>query len=240
MLHVGDAAVEPTTTEPTQTEPTQADPTQADPTQAEPTQAEPTQADPTEADPTDTEPAKEFPFTDVKKGDWSYDDIYYVWENGLMNGMSETIFAPQGTTTRAQFATVIYRMEGSPEVTEAQKKACPFTDLTADWYQDAVVWAYNAKVVKGVSDTEFAPDAKVTREQMVTMLYRYDGEKAAAGDLSKITDADAISDYAKPAVAWAVANGVVNGFPDGSFQPQGNATREQMAAIMARFDKLGK
>ena len=72
------------------------------------------------------------------------------------------------------------------------------------------------------------------------MLYRYDGEKAVSGNLSKITDANAISDYAKPAVAWAVANGVVNGFPDGSFQPQGNATREQMAAIMARFDRMSK
>ena len=172
----------------------------------------------------------------------SYDDIYYVWDNGLMNGMDEaqTIFAPQGTTTRAQFATVIYRMAGSPAVTEEDYAKCPFTDLVDDWYKDAVVWAYNAKVVNGVSDTTFVPDQEITREQMVAMLYRYSGETGAAGDLSKIKDADAISEYAKPAVAWAVSSGIVTGHPDGTFDPQGNATREQMAAIMARFDKLGK
>ena len=183
---------------------------------------------------------KEFPFKDVtKEGNWSYDDIYYVWDNGLMKGMEDDLFVPQGTTTRAQFATVIYRMAGSPEVTEEDYAKCPFTDLVDEWYKDAVVWAYNAKVVNGVTDTTFVPGANITREQMVAMLYRYSGETGAA-DLSKITDADAISDYAKPAVAWAVANGVVNGFPDGTFQPKGNATREQMAAIMARFDKRGK
>ena len=182
---------------------------------------------------------KELPFKDVKKGDWSYDDIYYVWDNGLMKGMEDDLFAPQGTTTRAQFATVIYRMAGSPAVTEEDYAKCPFTDLVDDWYKDAVVWAYNAKVVNGFSDTTFAPNQEITRQQMVAMLYRYSGETGAA-DLSKIKDADAIADYAKPAVAWAVANGIVTGFTDGTFQPQGNATREQMAAIMARFDKLGK
>ena len=90
-----------------------------------------------------------------------------------------------------------------------------------------------------MTDTTFVPGANITREQMVAMLYRYSGETGTA-DLSKITDADAIADYAKPAVAWAVANGIVTGFPDGTFQPNGNATREQMAAIVARFDKRGK
>ena len=104
-----------------------------------------------------TEPVKEFPFKDVKGDAWYYPDVYYVWDQGLMNGKNAQTFDPNGTTTRAEFATVLYRLAGSPKVTEAQKKACPFTDLTADWYQDAVVWAYNAKVVKGVSDTAFAP-----------------------------------------------------------------------------------
>ena len=185
-------------------------------------------------------PAKEFPFTDVKGGDWFYPDVYYAWDQGLMNGKSATTFDPNGTTTRAEFATVLYRLAGAPAVTEAQKKACPFKDLSAKWYQDAVVWAYDAKIVNGVSDTVFAPNAQITREQMVAMLYRYDGEKAAAGDLSKIRDADAISKYAKSAVAWAVAGGVVTGFPDGTFQPKGNATRAQMAAIIARFDRMEK
>ncbi len=187
-----------------------------------------------------TEPVKEFPFKDVKGGDWFYPDVNYVWDQGLMNGRDADTFDPNGTTTRAEFATVLYRLAGSPAVTAAQKKACPFTDLKADWYKDAVVWAYNAKVVNGVDEKTFAPGAEITREQMVAMLYRYSGETGTAADLSKITDANAISDYAKPAVAWAVSNGVVTGFPDGSFRPKGNATRAQMAAIMARFDKLGR
>ena len=132
---------------------------------------------------------------------------------------------------------MLWRLAGSPAVTAEQKAACPFTDLAADWYKDAVVWAYDAKVVNGMSADTFAPNEKITREQMVTMLCRYSGETDNAADLSKITDADAISDYAKPAVAWAVVSGIVNGFPDGSFQPKGSATRAQMAAIMARFDR---
>ena len=231
---------EPTTTEPTTTEPTTTEPTTTEPTTTEPTTTEPTTTEPTTTEPTGTEPAAQFPFVDVtKEGNWSYDDIYYVWEHGLMNGMTPTTFEPKATTTRGMFATVLYRMAGSPEVTEAQKKACPFTDLTADWYQDAVVWAYDAKVVNGVSEKEFAPGQEITREQLVAMLYRFSGAKDG-GDPSKITDAGTISEYAKPAVGWAVANGIVAGFPDGSFQPQGNATREQMAAIIARFDRMGK
>jgi hypothetical protein len=184
---------------------------------------------------------KEFPFTDVSKDkNWSYDDVYYVWEHGLMKGMSETIFDPAGTTTRAQFATVVYRMAGEPTVSEADYAKCPFTDLKADWYKDAVVWGYLNGVIKGTSETTFTPDQNVTREQMVTMLYRYDGEKAAAGDLKQFSDAASISEYAQPAVIWAVANGVIKGMNDGTFQPQGNATREQMAAIMHRYDLLSK
>ena len=187
------------------------------------------------AEPTE-QPVKEFPFTDVKGGEWFYPDVYYVWDQGLMNGKSTDTFDPNGTTTRAEFAAVLYRLAGSPAVTAAQKAACPFTDLAADWYKDAVVWAYDAKVVNGVSANTFAPNEKITREQLVAMLYRYSGETGAA-DLSKIPDADTISDYAKSAVAWAVANGIVSGFPDGSFRPRGNATRAQMAAIIARFDR---
>ena len=195
----------------------------------EPT-AEPT-VEPTE------QPVKEFPFTDVPGDAWFYPDVYYAWDQGLMNGRDAKTFDPNGTTTRAEFATVLWRLAGSPAVTAEQKAACPFTDLAADWYKDAVVWAYDAKVVNGMSADTFAPNEKITREQMVTMLCRYSGETGAVGDLSKIKDANTISDYARPAVGWAVANGIVSGFPDGTFQPKGNATRAQMAAIMARFDR---
>ena len=247
LLPTEEAPVEPTT-EPT-AEPTvqpTAEPTAqptAEPTAqptAEPTAqptAEPT-AQPT-AEPT-AKPVKDLPFTDVKKTDWSYGDIAYVYENGLMQGKSATIFDPKGTTTRAEFATVIYRMAGSPKVTAAMRNGCMFRDLAADWYKDPVIWAYSTGVVKGTSDSTFSPNDQITREQMVAMLYRYSKAADAQSDLSKIKDAASITEYAKPAVAWAVKNGVVNGFEDGTFRPQGNATREQMAAIMARFDKLGK
>jgi hypothetical protein len=200
--------------------------------------AEPSPAPTTEpsAEPTE-QPVKEFPFTDVPGDAWFYPDVYYAWDQGLMKGKDAAAFDPDGTTTRAEFATVLWRLAGSPAVTAEQKAACPFTDLAADWYKDAVVWAYDTKVVNGMSADTFAPNEKITREQMVTMLCRYSGETDNAADLSKITDADAISDCAKPAVAWAVVSGIVNGFPDGSFQPKGSATRAQMAAIMARFDR---
>ena len=179
-------------------------------------------------------PAKEFPFTDVKKGDWFYDDVYYVWDNGIMDGMTPTTFVPQGTTTRAQLATVLYRMAGSPDVSDADRAACPFTDLTADWYRDAVVWAYKTGVVNGVSETVFSPNDPVTREQMVAMLYRYKGSPDAPSALSIFSDADAIAAYARPAVAWAVSTGTVTGMGDGTFQPKGSATRAQLAAILSR------
>ena len=181
------------------------------------------------------DPKAQFPFTDVKDIAWYYPDVYYVWENGIMQGMSATTFAPNGSTTRAQFATVLYRMANTPTVTAEDAAKCPFTDLKADWYHDAVIWAYHNGVVKGTSATTFTPDENITREQMVAMLWRYDGEKAASTNINGFTDAAAISDYARPAVAWAVENGIVNGMADGSFQPKGTATRAQLAAILHRY-----
>ena len=204
-------------------------------TEPDPASSDPTPVDPTPADP---QPVKTFPFTDVKPADWFYDDVYFVWENGIMNGMTSTTFDPKGTTTRAQFATVLYRMADSPAVSDADKAACPFTDLTADWYRDAVVWAYKNEVVNGVSATAFDPNAPITREQLVSMLYRYAGSPASSTDLSRFKDNASISAYARPAVAWAAENGIVSGMPDGTFQPKGNATRAQLAAILTRFMTL--
>lgn len=182
----------------------------------------------------DPTPGKAFPFTDVPQGSWFYDDVYYVWDNDIMQGMTPTTFDPQGTTTRAQFATVLYRMAGSPAVSDADKAACPFTDLTADWYRDAVVWAYKNGVVNGVSKTVFDPNAGITREQLVTMLHRYKGAPASSAELT-FADTASISEYARTAVAWAVENGIVNGMPGNTFQPKGSATRAQLAAILHRF-----
>ena len=155
-----------------------------------------------------------------------------------MDGMTDTTFVPQGTTTRAQLATVLWRMADSPAVTDADRSACPFTDLTQDWYQDAVVWAYQNKIVNGVTDTTFVPNEPVTREQMVAMLYRYKEEPATAGDLSVFADRGSIAEYARPAVAWAVENGVVDGVTENTFQPKGTATRAQLAAILSRADQI--
>ena len=172
------------------------------------------------------------PFTDVKSGSWYYDDVAYVYNKGIMNGMSATTFAPEGTTTRAQFATVLYRLAGTPDVTG---KTTPFTDLTASWYQDAVTWAYNVGIVNGTSKTTFDPDSPVTREQMVAMLWRGVGSPEVSGSLSQFSDSSAISDYAKSGVLWSVQNSIINGMGDGTFAPQAKATRAQLAAILHRF-----
>ena len=155
-----------------------------------------------------------------------------------MNGMTETTFVPAGTTTRAQFATVIYRMAGSPKVDGLK---CPFTDLTASWYKDAVIWCYNNAVVNGTSTTTFTPGANITREQMVAMLYRY--SKDSVVDLSGVkqfSDAGKISGYAVPAVAWAVDHSIVNGMGNGTFAPKGESTRSQLAAVLNRYMELKK
>ena len=147
-----------------------------------------------------------------------------------MDGMTDTTFEPQGTTTRAQFAMVLYRLANKPDVS---KLSCPFADVPANaWFRDAIVWGYNAGVIQGVSDNQFAPNDRVTREQMVTMLHRYAGLPRTKGDLSMFRDAGSISDYAKQAVAWAVENGIVNGMDNGLFVPQGYATRGQLAKVL--------
>ena len=178
-------------------------------------------------------PTSGLPFVDVQTGSWYYDDVAYVYARGIMEGMSNTLFAPESATTRAQFATVLYRLAGSPSVAGMSKS--PFQDLTQSWYQNAVTWAYNLGIVTGTSATTFDPDAPITREQMTTMLWRGRGSPTASGSLSMFSDAGAISDYAKASVLWSVQNGIINGMDDGTFRPQANATRAQLAAILHRF-----
>ena len=176
------------------------------------------------------------PFEDVTKEDWFYEDVLYAYNMGLMNGVKETVFAPGVGTTRAMIATILYRMEGSPSV---EGMTTPFTDIVeGTWYYDAVVWGYNNGVIEGTSKTTFTPNKDVTREQLATLLYRYSGEEAAEADLSAYPDADTVSTYAKEAVAWAIANGIINGSKQGStvvLNPRASATRAQVAAILARY-----
>ena len=174
-----------------------------------------------------------FPFRDVTPSRWYYDDVYYCWQAGLMNGVSDHIFDPNGTTTRAQLITVLYRMANEPDVTGL---TCPFTDVNPDsWYGKAVIWGYNAGVINGTSPTTFSPNASITREQLVTMIYRYSGDPEPTGTLNMFSDASRVSAYAVPAVLWGVQNGIIGGMGDGTFNPKGDATRAQLARILHMY-----
>ena len=177
-------------------------------------------------------PASNLPFYDVKTSDWFYNDVAYCYDAGLMNGTSATLFSPNDTTTRAQFVTVLYRLAKSPDVSSLSTK---FTDVVkGSYYENAVKWAQSWKVVEGTSETTFSPDARITREQMVTMLFRYAGAQAPEGTLP-FTDAASVSNYARSAVLWATQNGIVNGMGDGTFVPQGYATRAQLARVLHNY-----
>ena len=195
---------------------------------------------------TETIPAGSCPsagFTDVPgEGNWAHAGIDYCVANGLMSGVGSGRFAPKMTTTRAQIVQILYNLEGEPKVSGTM----PFTDLTQDWYQDAVLWAYQTGVVAGTSATTFAPDLPVTREQIAVILMGY-AEKVLGvtrtwtpADLSVYPDAGSVSDWAKDALADAVTLGLISGASnDGQtlLNPQGSATREQVATILMAFCK---
>ena len=182
------------------------------------------------------EPAPTEPFIDVAEGDWFYDAVVYAYQNELMDGVGGNRFAPNSETTRAQLVTILYRLEGEPAVSGD----LPFTDVEAGiWYTDAILWAAQNNIVNGVSDTEFAPGDDLTRQQLVTILYRYAEAKgydvSASADLSGYPDAGQVQDYAQPAMAWAVAENIIQGMEDGTLKPAGNASRAQIATILMRF-----
>ena len=173
------------------------------------------------------------PFTDVKDTDWFASNVQYVYDNGLMNGTTTTTFEPESNLTRAQTAMVLWRIAGQP----APTAKAPFTDLVDAWYRDAIAWAAEQKVVNGRGDGTFDPAGFITREELVTMIWRYAGEAASEQDLSNWPDADKVYDYAAGAMKWAVETGVING-KDGKLAPKDNATRAQFAAIIERYMKL--
>lgn len=176
-----------------------------------------------------------FPFTDVPESAWYFDEVQYVYENDLMRGVSHDAFAPEETLTRAMLVTILYRMAGEPEVEEKTL----FTDVAADcWYGDAVAWAKKTQVAVGYSETLFAPDDAITREQLVTMQYRYaelnGADVSAVAELNDFRDGGSVSTWAKEAMQWAVAAQIVYGGEDGNLLPNGNATRAEAAAILMR------
>ena len=178
------------------------------------------------------------PFTDVKTRDWFYDSVVYVYENGLMDGVSGTLFDPDGTVTRAQLVTMLWRLDGEPSV----NYALPFTDVSVgEWYAEAVRWAAGEGIVNGVSETEFAPNAAVTREQLAAILHRYaqhKGYDVSIGESTNIlsySDFASISEYAISAMQWVCGEGIITGVTESTLEPQGTATRAQSAAILMRF-----
>ena len=180
-------------------------------------------------------------FTDVSHS-WADDGIRYCVTHQLMSGIGNNLFGPKLTTTRAQIVQILYNLEGEPKVSGTT----PFTDLTNDWYKDAVLWAYQTGVVAGTSSTTFAPDRPVTREQIAVILMEYMTRVLklertwTPADLSIFPDADSVSDWAKDAMADAVALGLISGASNGGqtyLEPQGSATREQVATILMEFCK---
>ena len=179
-------------------------------------------------------------FTDVTKN-WAYPGIQYCVTHGIMGGMGDGTFAPTGTTTRAQIVQILYNLEGTPAVSGTT----PFTDLTANWYKPAILWAYQNNVVAGTSPTTFDPDQPVTREQIAVILTQYMfhvlkmNRTWTPADLSTFPDGANVSSWAKEAMQDAVALGLINGTkaPDGLvyLDPQGSAARQQVATILMNF-----
>ena len=176
------------------------------------------------------------PFTDVSEKDWFYGDVMFVCENGLMLGTSKALFSPYGTATRGMMATILWRMEGSP----APKGKNSFTDVEAGkWYADAITWTAENGIFAGYGKDKFGPDDPITREQLASIFYRYADYKGydltAKGILDTFKDTDKITDYAKTAMQWAVSSGLVKGKSGNLLDPQGTATRAEIAAMLHRF-----
>lgn len=176
-------------------------------------------------------------FSDVKTSDWFYDDVRYVCENGLMNGTGSGTFSPKATTTRGMIVTILYRLSGEPAVSGV----CPFGDVAAGkYYEKAITWAAENKIVSGYADGTFGPDNAITREQLAAILYRYATfcgyAVTASAEISRFADAGTVGSYALAAMKWASAEGLING-SGSKLDPKGSATRAQVAAILARFCK---
>ena len=176
-------------------------------------------------------------FLDVSRVDWFYYDVRYVCENGLMNGTSRNWFSPYGTATRGMLVTILYRMENEPRCFGS----AAFSDVKPSaYYEKAVIWASQNGIVSGYTDGTFRPDAPVTREQLASILYRYTlyrGQDVSAGETTSLTgygDAQAVSNYALPAMRWACGTGFLQG-ANGKLNPSGLATRAQLAAMLHRY-----
>ncbi|MCL2336517.1 MAG: S-layer homology domain-containing protein [Firmicutes bacterium] len=200
---------------------------------------ESTQPKPTpQPTPTPTQPSAGWqnPFSDIKSTDWFYGDVGYVFGKGVFNGTTATTFSPGASVTRGMFVTVLWRQAGSPSGNGGGQ----FTDVEQGaYYAEAVKWAAANGIVKGISNTKFAPNGLVTREQMAAILYRYEqfsGQTpSGAGATKTFADQSKISDYAKTPVNALVKQGILSGKPNNLFDPRGTATRAEVAAVLHRF-----
>ena len=176
------------------------------------------------------------PFKDVKSTDWYYNAVEYTYRNGIISGATETEFRPNAKITRGMIVTILWRMEGSPKVTGVED----FTDVTGQYYYDAVRWAAKNGVVNGYGDGRFGPNANITREQLATILCNYAKYKKkntnVTVDISKYKDWNKVSSFAKPSIQWAIKTGVVTGKENGTkVDPQGTATRGEAACMIYNY-----
>ena len=175
-------------------------------------------------------------FTDVEENGWYHTGVDFMVKNGFMNGVADDAFDVDGNLTRAQLVTILYRIAGEPESTATN----PFADVAdGQWYTNAVIWAAENGIVKGVNTTTFAPNDQITREQIATILFRYAKAEKVEGKLADFPDAEKVSDYAADAMAWAVEQGLINGISESDgktyLAPQETATRAQIAVILMRY-----
>ena len=175
-------------------------------------------------------------FTDVEENGWYHTGVDFMVRNGFMNGVADDAFDVDGNLTRAQLVTILYRIAGEPESTATN----PFADVAdGQWYTNAVIWAAENGIVKGVNTTTFAPNDQITREQIATILFRYAKAEKVEGKLAGFPDAEKVSNYAADAMAWAVEQGLINGISESDgktyLAPQETATRAQIAVILMRY-----
>ena len=179
-----------------------------------------------------------FPFKDVTKDNWYYSAVYYVNKNGIMNGIDASTFNPLGKTSRAMVVTILYNMEGKPEVGETKKfKDC----YSGKWYMPGVSWAVQNNIVTGKTGDTFAPNDNISRQDVAVILYRYAKFKgydvSKRSDLSKFSDSDYIKGYAIEALSWANGNGIINGNTNNCILPKGEASRAEIATMIMNFKK---
>ena len=171
-------------------------------------------------------------FSDLDRDAWYHDGIHYCLEEGLMVGIGENTFAPNGTSTRAMIVAILWRMEGSPEA----GASISYDDVkTGDWYAEAVRWADEEDVVAGYGNGLFGPNDPITRQQLAAILWRYMGSPVSDGSLSAFVDQKEISGWALPAMTWAVEQGLMVGDDGNRLNPQGQATRAEAATMLMHF-----